>query len=344
VTKILLVGWGYPPKIDGGLDIHVEKLFQGLLKSEHEVDLLLPSHRAPERKNIVSVEASEEILPASSDLAEKAVEIADDYDIIHTHDWFGSEAGLKAKKYCNTSWIATFHSLSHQRSHNKSPEIENLERAAAEKSDVAICVSDSLSRSLRKSYGRKGRVIHNGFSSRDETGRDMKQELGISGPMIFFVGRHAEQKGIEHLIYGFSKLDRDDATLVVGGDGYLREPLEEFVELLGISEDVIFTGYIPDEELGDYYSSADAFVSPSISEPFGLTLTEALEAGTPVVATSSGVEEVLPGDALVKARPESGSIAQGIKEALERKKVPRYSGRSWSDMVEDTREVYSELS
>lgn len=340
MEKILIVGWGYPPDIDGGLDIHVAELFEELGNRGYDAELLLPEHRAPDRENIIAEDCSENIMEASKQLARRAVKEAERFDLIHTHDWFGSEAGMKSSKYSDIEWISTFHSLSHQRSHNSSKELEKRERAAAEQADTVISVSQDLARSLKKKYGRESRVIHNGFSSKDTSGTDIKKEKKISGPMIFYVGRHAEQKGIEHLIYGFSQLERDDATLVIGGDGHLREPLESFTEVLGIEDKVVFTGFIPEEELGDYYTAADVFVSPSISEPFGLTVTESLEAGTPVVATSSGVEELLPSGTIIEVEPESGSIANGIERALERKRIPEYDSRTWEDMADEVIEIY----
>jgi len=84
------------------------------------------------------------------------------------------------------------------------------------------------------------------------------------------------------------KLRRPGVTLVVGGSGHQTDQLKRFVELLGIEERVEFVGYVPEAELGDYYAAADAFVSPSYAEPFGITITEALESGTQVVATRAG--------------------------------------------------------
>jgi starch synthase len=113
--------------------------------------------------------------------------------------------------------------------------------------------------------------------------------------------------------------------------------------MLGIEDSVIFEGFIPDDELGDYYHSADVFVSPSINEPFGLTVTEAVEAGTPVVATSSGAEEVLPGNAVVSVEPDSDSIMKGIEAALDQE-IGEFDSRSWKEVAEETMEVYQELS
>ncbi|MFB6180311.1 MAG: hypothetical protein ABEJ93_00375 [Candidatus Nanohalobium sp.] len=57
--KILLVGWGFPPKIDGGLDIHVKHLFEELREKDVEVELALPEDRAPDREGIVPVETGD---------------------------------------------------------------------------------------------------------------------------------------------------------------------------------------------------------------------------------------------------------------------------------------------
>ena len=341
--KILLVGWGYPPKIDGGLDIHVKHLFEELREKGVDVKLALPKDRAPEEKGIIPVETGDgDMVQRSRELSQGIAEIAEDYDIVHTHDWFGAEAGLKAKKYSDTEWVATFHSLSCQRSRNSSGRLEKMEKAMTERSDVLVAVSELLADQVEEEYGKKPEVIHNGFSRPSGTGRNVKRDLGIE-KMVFFVGRHAEQKGLEHLIYGFSKfLEDNDATLVVGGKGHMTEALKEFAEMLEIEENVIFEGFIPDEELGDYYRSADVFVSPSIHEPFGLTVTEAVESGTPVVATESGVEEVLPEDAIIRVEPDSDSIAEGIEKGLDRE-VAGFEGRSWEEMAEETLELYREV-
>ncbi len=338
-----MLGWGYPPNIDGGLDIHVARLFDELKELGVNIDLALPEERAPEDEDVIALETGEgDMIERARNMSSEVVELARDYDIIHTHDWFGAEPGLKAKKYADVRWVSTFHSLSSQRSRNPSHRLEKMERGVVEESDELIAVSDMLADEVTDQYGRKPEVVHNGFSRIQTNGRNIKEEQGID-TMIFYVGRHAEQKGLEHLLYGFSKfLEDNNGTLVLGGDGHMRQPLEEFVELLGIEENVIFEGFIPEEELGDYYTSADVFVSPSINEPFGLTLTEAIEAGTPVVATRNGAEEVLPDNAIVSVEPESDSIASGIGKALERE-VPEFESRSWKEVAEETRDIYRYL-
>lgn len=345
--EILLVGWGYPPEIDGGLDIHVYHLFQELKRKEVEVKLALPADRAPEREEVIPVETGEgDMAWKSRQMSSKIAELAEDFDVVHTHDWFGAEAGFKAKKYSDASWISTMHSLSSNRNRSVSEDIEELEKVAVTEPDELIAVSESLSEEIKEEFKREAKVIYNGFSTPDSTGKDVKDQLGIENSMIFFVGRHAEQKGVEHLLYGFKKfLDNGgDASLVIGGDGHMRESLERFTEILGVKDQIFFTGFIPSRELGDYYREADAFVSPSINEPFGLTITEALESGTPVLATESGVNELVSGDNILEISADSDSIAQGLEKALERDFSPDYESRSWEEMCEEVLEVYRELS
>jgi glycosyltransferase involved in cell wall biosynthesis len=346
-SKILLVGWGYPPNIDGGLDIHVKHLFEELQKADVDVTLALPEDRAPDREDIVGVETGDgDMVWQARNMSSEIASLAEDYDIIHTQDWFGAEAGFKAKKYSNCKWISTLHSLSSGRSRRElEGEVADLEELAATEPDKVIAVSEKLAEEVKQEFGRRPEVVHNGFSKPSGKGKDVKEELSINGDMVFFVGRHAEQKGIEHLLYGFKKFleNGNNASLVIGGDGYMRESLEKFAEMLDIKEKVYFEGFIPSEQLGDYYGSADLFVSPSINEPFGLTITEALESNTAVAATENGVSELISGNSIVSIDSNSDSIARGLREGLERQEEVKEEGRSWKDMAEDLIEVYSSL-
>jgi len=346
-VKILLVGWGFPPNIDGGLDIHVERLFRCLQEEKGvDVTLALPKDRAPTEENIKGLDVSEgEILEKSRNMSSKVAELAQDFDVVHTHDWFSAEAGFKSKKYSDCKWVSTIHSLNSDRGGEKGGEVEKLEKVAVKEADKVISVSSQIRENIEESYGVDSIVIRNGSSSPPISGSNIKENLEIDGDMIFFVGRHAEQKGVKNLIYGFKKY-RDgggSAELVLGGKGHLSDSLKDFAKMLEVEEHIFFEGFVPREELGDYYSSADVFMSPSRSEPFGLTITEALECGTPVVATDSGVEEILPKNTLVHIEPNSDSIAEGIKKGLRQDKEIKSIERSWKDMSEEIIEVYNSI-
>ena len=81
---------------------------------------------------------------------------------------------------------------------------------------------------------------------------------------------------------------------VFAGDGEERNELIELAAELGISKNVIFTGFIRGKKLRDIYSIADIFVMSSISEPFGLTALEAAHHGDALILTKqSGISEII---------------------------------------------------
>ncbi|RLM57565.1 glycosyltransferase family 1 protein [Halobellus sp. Atlit-31R] len=340
-----MLGWGFPPNVSGGLDTHVGELFDGMRARGLDVELVLPAEYAPDdRPGIVGVPTGDgDIITRVGRMSETFAERARDADIVHTHDWFGYGPGSRAKSVAEVEWVTTFHSLSTDRNLDPPKREVETERRLAERADHRIAVSELTASNVREQYDSECTVIYNGFSECETTGRDYKTELGIDGEMLFFVGRHTDQKGIAHLVYALEKLRREDVTLVMGGSGHLTEQLERFAQLLDVDERIEWVGYVPEEELGDYYASADLFVSPSLAEPFGITITEALAAGTRVVATESGVNEVLPDDSVVEVEPDSESLADGIERGLALDGPPKYDPITWGEVVDETVAFYEEI-
>jgi len=344
--KVLMLGWGFPPNVSGGLDTHVGELFDGMRARGLDVELVLPAEYAPaDRDGIVGVPTGDgDILTRVGRMSETFAERARDADVIHTHDWFGYGPGSRAQSNADVEWVTTFHSLSSDRNIDPPKREVETERRLAERADHLIAVSELTAAAVKSKYDGDCRVIYNGFSTCSTTGKDYKEELGIDGQMLFFVGRHTDQKGISHLVYAMEKLRREDVTLVVGGSGHLTDQLKRFAELLDVQDQIEWVGYVPEEDLGDYYASADLFVSPSLAEPFGITITEALSAGTRVVATESGVNEVLSPDCVVEVLPDSTSIADGIERGLALEGEPEYEPITWDAVVDETIEFYEQIT
>lgn len=341
-----MLGWGFPPNITGGLDTAVGELFEQLEpRDDVEFELVLPEEYAPsDRDGIHGVATgSGDIITRIGRLAGEYANLAADADIIHTNDWFGYNPGSRATASTDVVWVTTFHSLSCDRNRTPPQREFETEQRVANRSDHVVAVSEFTRERIRQEYGVDSTVIYNGFSSVESTGRDVKTELGIDGTMLFFVGRHTDQKGLSYLLYALSKLRRDDVTLVLGGSGHLTEQLEQFAELLGVEEQVLFPGFIPQSEIGDFYDSADLFVSPSLAEPFGMTIVESLSVGTRVVASRSGAAEILPDDCVVEVTPDSGSIADGIERALAMTSPIEYDVRSWEEVADEHVAFYEEI-
>lgn len=106
---------------------------------------------------------------------------------------------------------------------------------------------------------------------------------------IFTIRRLKKRMGIQVLIEAFRELikKQDNFILLIAGKGDYKEELEKQVELLGLSQYIIFLGFLPEEDLSAYYSLSDICVVPSLDlEGFGLTTIEAMACGTPVIATN----------------------------------------------------------
>ena len=105
---------------------------------------------------------------------------------------------------------------------------------------------------------------------------------------ILVLSRLDPRKGIDKAIRAFAQLDRPGAELLIAGTGRLEESLRELAAELGVSDDVRFLGFVPDEELPELYSSVDLFVLPSEYEGFGIVFMEAMACETPVIGTEVG--------------------------------------------------------
>jgi 1,2-diacylglycerol 3-alpha-glucosyltransferase len=125
------------------------------------------------------------------------------------------------------------------------------------------------------------------FAALEENRGEFRKTLGIQDKCFLYVGRLSPEKNLQALLGEFARLKADGAEqwqLVLVGDGPQRAELEERVSREKIP-DVKFPGFKVKEELLQYYAAADVFVLPSLSEPWGLVVDEAMAAGLPVIVS-----------------------------------------------------------
>ena len=173
--------------------------------------------------------------------------------------------------------------------------------------------------------------------------------------VVSTVGRFTLQKGLSHLMHAAARAISIHPKMVFlfAGDGEQKDELMRLSADLGISQNVIFTGFIRGKQLRDIYSISDIFVMSSVSEPFGLTALEAAHHGNALIITKqSGVGEVLRSivrydfwdeDKLAGALvniAESPALTNTLKDGIRRE----YSRISWDDVAEKCIEVYDEVS
>ncbi len=120
------------------------------------------------------------------------------------------------------------------------------------------------------------------------TKEQIKEKYALGGKKVFlFVGRLTEVKNVALLIQSFAELKklREDVALCIVGNGELREELKALAKSL-TCEDVYFFGYVGFPQNVEFYKMADVFVLPSLHEPWGLVVNEAMTLGLPVIVSS----------------------------------------------------------
>lgn len=144
-----------------------------------------------------------------------------------------------------------------------------------------------------------------------------RQKHGL-GRFVLHVGTLQPRKNIPVLIEAFARLDDPELKLVlVGGKGWLYDDIFRQVQALGLTERVIFTGYVPDDDLPLWYNAAELLVFPSVYEGFGLPVVEAMACGTPVIAAnSSSIPEAVGEAGLLFAPDDVATLANQMTAVL----------------------------
>jgi glycosyltransferase involved in cell wall biosynthesis len=157
-----------------------------------------------------------------------------------------------------------------------------------------IVISTSVARRFPRALARKVRVVHNGvdlerFAPREPSG-PLRRALGVAdgARVVVSVGRFVAFKGYAHLLDAAALLDARSPGVhwVLVGEGELRDGLEAQTRRLGLAPQVHFTGWRDD--IPDLLALGDCFVLPSVEEPFGRVLIEAMAMARPIVATDAG--------------------------------------------------------
>jgi len=204
-------------------------------------------------------------------------------------------------------------------------------------------------------------VIPNGIRQPNQVIRpseDVQSELGVpvDGGCVACVARLEPEKDVHTLLRAMAEVisKAPEARCLVVGDGSEAVRLKHFASDLGVSANVVFTGYRQD--VSSIVSAADVFVLPSLAEPFGLVLVEAMALGKPVIATRVGgpleiVEDGVTGLLVPPADP--AAMAEAIRALLadpERRRAMGEAGRARFEaqftaerMARETVEVYRKV-
>lgn len=359
----------------GGVENYVYYLSRELVNSGNQVKVVCANE--PDIESKQRVEGIEvERLPYMGKIANTNITtglpgaLSDgDYDIIHTHiptpwsaDWSAFYSNSKKKPL-----VVTYHNdiigqgLASLVAHiYNSVGLNYVLKTAAK---IIITQPGYLqSSSHLAKYRDKIEVIPNGVDV--EKFQPIQASDNEDKSTIFFLSvldEFHKYKGLDYLLEALKivKNNVPDVKLIVGGKGVLLDHHQEMAASLGLKDNVEFAGFIPDEEIADYYSQASVFVLPSISslqEGFGIVALEALACQTPVVTTDIvGVAHDLKqikGGIVIPPR-DTHKLADAITQILSDAQMQKEMGQrgrklvqekyTWKVVASSMEKVYKEI-
>jgi glycosyltransferase involved in cell wall biosynthesis len=186
----------------------------------------------------------------------------------------------------------------------------------------------------------------------------MDRLYGGERPFVLTVGKLEPRKNLRRLIEAFAavrtELEGAPRLLIGGGQGWLYEGLYEVAIDLGLTDEVVFLGFVPDDHLPALLSLATAFVYPSLYEGFGLPVLEALACGAPTACSNTSSLPEVAGDAALLFDPtDPAAIGAALKRLvndpdLRRTLAARGPARAaqftWEDSARRLLEVYRRVA
>jgi glycogen(starch) synthase len=312
------------------------------------------------------------VLQLNLSMVEYAVSLVnslDDLDLIHAHDWLVAYAGRALKHAYRLPLIATIHATEYGRNqglHNDLQRyISDVEWWLVYEAWRVIVCSRYMAKELQRVFQApvdKLRVVPNGVDVRryQQSGNGLSRSF-FAAPdekIVLFVGRLVQEKGVHLLIDAIPKILHyyNRVKFVIAGRGPAESYLKNKARDMGIADRIYFTGYIDDETRDFLYREAAVAVFPSLYEPFGMVVLEAMAAMTPVVvADVGGLSEIVDHEVNgLKCYPgNANSLADNVLHLLHRpdlaaklaaaakQEIPRQY--TWPEIARQTEQVYAEV-
>lgn len=233
-------------------------------------------------------------------------------------------------------------------------------RQGVKRAKAIFVPTEYVKEDVAKSYKvrrNKITVVHEASSPALKRGSIDLEKYHIDKPFLLYVGNAYPHKNLERLILAFGELVTkyllDYQLVIAGRKDDFHQALEEEVQRSGLSDRVVFTDFVTDEELVGLYRKTSLYVFPSLSEGFGLPGLEAMSYGVPVVASDATCLPEVLGDAAVYFNPKSvPAIAKVISQVLADKdkqtkmveqgykQIKKYN---WSKTAKATLAVYDRI-
>lgn len=208
---------------------------------------------------------------------------------------------------------------------------------------------------LRNFPPTKLQVIHTGVREDRETKPEIatairkQYHIPSSMKVVGMIGAFEPYKGHKYLLEAIPLVKEkfSNVKFVLVGEGRIKNELEESVQSSGLSEDVIFTGYYPEDHIIDIISAFDIFVLPSLHEGLPYVISEAMSLGRPIVATKVGgiPEQISDGVSGILVPPrDPEALANAIIYLITNMKKAKEMGQEARKKVESSFTIKSMIS
>jgi glycosyltransferase involved in cell wall biosynthesis len=339
---VRILHWAVPYSCGvGGQSIFIERLALDVAQRGHEVTILTNGVAEDERTRkffedavrVIPLDLS--ITSSSAQMDAKFSKIVErikefNADVIHIHNLVSREiVYLKLflnRRDSNIPTICTIHDLETLK------RVLTLQKAGDLTKQVKCIVSpstyiDSFFKDTNSQQRSNFKIIYNGVPEKLPLAPTSTKKLHL-----LFAAELNEHKGAVVLLNAWSKICKKypDVTLFIAGEGAAKEFIEQYANTSGIGSQVVFTGWLSQNELNEYLSADCIFVMPSmLGEAFGLIAAEASMAGAAVIVSQIGalpeiVEDRVSG--LVVTPGDTNSLVQAIEELINDEELRRKFG------------------
>ncbi|MDO9485853.1 MAG: glycogen synthase [Actinomycetota bacterium] len=307
----------WPPEIYGGAGVHVDQLVHELRRLTPVYVHCFGGHRPDATAHAVPTSlhgANQAIQTMGVDL-EMAMAVAD-VDLVHSHTWYTNLAGHVASLLYGIPHVITAHSLEPMRPWKEEQlgggyQLSSwVERSSYAEAKAVIAVSNGMRNDVLASYPfvdpERVHVVHNGIDTsiyKPRSSGASIEKLGVSPekPYLLFVGRITRQKGLVHLLRAAQQFTGDVPLVMCASAADTAEIEVETAEAVralraarGADSVIWIEKQVDRESLIELFSTALAFLCPSIYEPLGIVNLEAMACETAVIASDvGGIPEVV---------------------------------------------------
>ena len=364
--------WSYP----GGVTRHIEALAERFIEDGHYVRVLAPFDPTDRVSTVLHrgaapqpISAPDYLVPLGRTLGFKAngavsnVSITPHgvatmhkelrtggYDVVHVHEPIAPVLSWIGVDNTRLPMVGTFHVYSQSKLSNGIANVLGARRVL-NRLHVRIAVSEAAAWTARRFFGGHYEIIPNGVHVDPQ-----RAALAAKRPMgdrlrIVFVGQAVERKGLPLLLRAFEALREHIPTELT----VIGPTPEELAPMMLDSRDVRILGKVDDETKRRELEEADVLCAPSLGgESFGMVLTEAFAAGTPVVASNiAGYRDVVRDgvDGVLVPAADARALAEALRDLWEeperRARMAQAAAEdvkrfAWSRVADEVMEAYKE--